>query len=211
MTRSQKRTTVLTAVLLTLALCFSLTADYFRLASRVRESVLRLHVIANSDSGADQTVKLLVRDALLKKGADLFDGSVTAEDAEARILPQKRLLEEEANRVLRENGCGYNAEVTVTTEFFDTRAYDEFTLPAGTYRAVKVVLGKGQGQNWWCVMFPPLCLPAATKEEAAEAFAPQDYRVLQPKKGYAVRFKLVEIWETLWEKLKAHASSLTPH
>ena len=202
MRQNEKRRLTLCALALTLALLSGIAADGLRLSGRLRENVLRLHVIANSDLERDQTVKLLVRDALLEKGAELFDGSVTALDAEARILPQTESLEAAARRVLEEQGCGYGARVTVTTEFFGTRAYGDLTFPAGTYRAVKVVLGEGKGQNWWCVMFPPLCLPAAQKRDGAvPAFSREEARFLQPRKGYRLRFRLAELWEELKEMI----------
>ena len=203
MFKNEKRRLSLCALLLTFALLAGIASDGLRLSGNLRENVLRLHVIANSDLERDQTVKLLVRDALLEKGADLFDGSVTSLDAEARSLPQTHALEKEARRVLKEQGCDYGARVTVTTEFFDTRAYGDLTFPAGTYRAVKVVLGEGKGRNWWCVMFPPLCLPAAQKRDGAvPAFSGEDARFLQPQKGYRLRFKLAELWEELKEMIK---------
>ena len=181
------------AVVLSAALAISAVTQYFINCREVRSDVLRLHVIAASDSEADQAVKLLVRDAVLAEGAAVFDGSVTAGEARQRLVPFLSRLEQTADRVLRENGLPYAATAQVVNEYFDTRAYDGVTLPAGRYQALKIVLGEGKGQNWWCVMFPPLCLPAATAEDDAYAvFSGDGAHVVQGEPEYEIRFKLVE-------------------
>ena len=154
--RTQKYLTAACALLLALSLTLCAVADYFNACAEVRTQVLRLHVIANSDSAADQNVKLLVRDALLCSGEALFSGSVTARDATEAITPRLAALEEQANAVLAENGMTYGAAAALVNEYFPTRTYENVTLPAGRYTALKIVLGEGKGQNWWCVMFPPL-------------------------------------------------------
>ena len=202
MCKQNRRTAALCALLLALLLAALSVCDYFAAAKQVRSDVLRLHVIANSDGAADQAVKLLVRDRLLAQAAELFQGDITPETAEQRLEPALPRLAAIAEAVLRENGMDYGAETMLTTEYFGTRAYGDFTLPAGTYLALKVVLGGGAGQNWWCVMFPPLCLPAAKGGVDAEAvFSEDEWRVLRPAEGYQIRFKLVEIYEWIKEKM----------
>lgn len=178
--------------------------DFIRAGESVREEVLRLHIIANSDSEADQEVKLRVRDAILQAGAAVFDGSVSAKEAEIKITPEMDHITARAEEILRENGFSYGAAAELSYEFFDTRAYGDVTLPAGNYRAVKIILGEGKGKNWWCVMFPPLCLPAAAQsEEAALAvFSPEEMHVIKPAGTYKVKFKIAEILQKLSEKLK---------
>lgn len=171
----------------------------------IRGQVLRLHVIANSDSEADQAAKLYVRDQLLLAGAGLFDGSVDAQTAEAMILPRVEELEACAYKALQARGLDYSVQVTVGEAYFNTRTYEEtgITLPAGRYQAVRVVLGEGGGQNWWCVMFPPLCLPAAAPRQTASLDAVLtggQLRVVKSNPKYEIRFKLVELWEMLLEK-----------
>lgn len=192
------------ALLLALTLSVCLIAEYFSACSTLRDGVLRLHVIASSDSEADQAVKLAVRDAVLKSGAEIFDGSVTAAEAESRITPYVGKIEAAANRVLREQGFPYTAKAAVVNEFFDTRQYEDITLPAGRYTAVKVVLGEGKGHNWWCVMFPPLCLPAAGEqsEEVYAVFDGDNTRIVSGESRYKVRFKVVELIERAIEKLR---------
>ncbi len=164
----------------------------------VRDDVIRLHILANSDSDADQSVKLAVRDALLESGETLFSGTVDKGNAAEALEAGKERLLSTAEKVLRENGFAYGAKIYLTEEYFQTRAYENFTLPAGKYLAVKVILGEGKGHNWWCVMFPPLCLPAAAECENVEAVLENDGAALiksDPK--YEIRFKIIEVIESL--------------
>ena len=164
--------------------------------AEVRDNVVRLHIIANSDSDADQTVKLLVRDALLESGAKLFSGAASVEDAEEILKTEKEEIISVAENVLRENGFDYSVSVNIEKEYFATRVYDGFTMPAGEYLAVKVIIGNGSGKNWWCVMFPPLCLPAASEKTDIDAILGADGAALiQSDSRYEMRFKIIEIYE----------------
>ncbi len=199
------KSTFLSILVLSFSLLFLCIIEYTADCSEVRDGVLRLHILASSDCEEDQSVKLLVRDALLQSGAEIFDGSVSADEAVEKISPEISFLEETANAVLRENGFNYNAEVTVTKEYFATRQYEDITLPAGEYTALKVVLGEGEGQNWWCVMFPPLCLPAASDiSDEYCVFSDDSAKVVSGNSRYAVRFKIVEWWEEI--KVKFNVS-----
>jgi len=173
----------------------------------IRGEILRLHVVANSDSELDQRAKLLVRDRLLQAGAALFGGSIDAVSAEAELTPHVAELEACARTALRELGLSYPVRVTLGEEYFGTRTYGEagLTLPAGRYRAVLVTLGEGGGRNWWCVMFPPLCLPAARPRSAVSLDAiltGGQLRVVKSNPKYEIRFKIVELWEALKEKCR---------
>lgn len=200
----RRRPLAFSSVLLVFTLIFCAVADFFVGCASVRENVLRLHVIASSDSAADQEVKLKVRDAVLENGAELFDGSVTAGQAEEKITPRLAEVEQTADRVLKENGFDYTASAMVVNEYFDVRQYGDLTLPAGKYHAVKIVLGEGRGQNWWCVMFPPLCLPAAEEkdEEAFAVFGGSNEKIVSGKKEYQIRFRIVEAAEKLLKRLR---------
>ena len=194
------------ALLLCAALLLSAAADYAANCRTVRAGVLRLHVTANSDSPADQAVKLQVRDAVLQAGASCFTDAESAAQAEERLAPALHTLRLTAERVLRENGCDYGAAAALTTEYFGTRSYGDVTLPAGRYRALRITLGSGEGKNWWCVMFPPLCLPAAEKQatDGDDVYAVWDgakNTVVRPENGYEIRFRLVELAQELWHKI----------
>lgn len=165
---------------------------------QVRGEVLRLHILANSDSEEDQALKLQVRDALLAETGELFAeaGDLAAATAAAQeALPQ---LEEAARQVMAQSGYPYDAHAQLVTMFFETRQYDGFTLPAGTYQAVRITLGQGGGHNWWCVMYPPLCIPAAAPDDSTEA---RDIVELGTQPGYQMGFALVEAWEELCNRL----------
>ena len=170
----------------------------------IRQDVLRMHVIANSDSTEDQAVKLKVRDAVLEAGEDLFDGTLTAEGAEQVLDSDIERLQNAAQNVLTENGFDYGVRVEIGKDYFNTRTYDgEVTLPAGEYEAVRVILGEGKGQNWWCVMFPPMCLPAAEADtEISDVLTQNEEDVVKSNPKYEARFKIVELFENFYRKIK---------
>ena len=185
------------AIGLIIAIVFSIigfSAD----CKQVRSNVVRLHILADSDCDADQNVKLLVRDALLESGADIFSGTTTVSDASDALEKEKEKLIETAEKVLRENGFDYGVTITLEREYYTTRTYENYTLPAGEYLSMKVILGKGEGHNWWCVMFPPLCLPAASSSTDIDAIlGPDGAKLIQSNPKYEMRFKIVEVFETV--------------
>lgn len=193
------------SVLAALLICFVLNISSFSEECRnIRSKMLRMHVIANSDSDIDQELKLKVRDAVLAEGKEIFDGSVTADDAKSKILPETERLRKAALTVIENEGFSYDVKITVGNEYFNTRTYDNsVTLPAGYYTAVKVIIGEGKGHNWWCVMFPPMCLPAASKEcEISDVLEKDEVRIVEGGSKYKFKFKIVEIYEKISEKLK---------
>lgn len=197
----------LVSLLIAVVLYCAFSVTYFASVSgEIRESVVRLHILADSNSQMDQQVKLKVRDALLEKNTELLSSKVTPENAEEYFKNSKDELEKCANEVLKENGFDYTAKITLGKEYYTTRVYEELTFPAGTYTSVKVVLGSGEGKNWWCVMFPPLCVPAATGEITTdsavdlEEYLDEDGKKIVSSKGkFKVGFKVVEIYEKLFK------------
>ena len=170
---------------------------------KIRDNVIRLHVIANSDSEADQTVKLKVRDALLECGKEMFSGNVDVNNAEEKLNLYKKTLIETADKVLAENGMEYKSDISLKEEYFATRQYDEFTMPAGEYLALKVILGEGSGKNWWCVMFPPLCLPAASENKDLNVvFSENGADIVGNSNRYVIKFKIVELFEEIKQKIE---------
>ncbi len=175
--------------------------------NNIKDSVLRLHIVANSDSQADQNLKIKVRDRLLKEGK-LYLGNAENE-SEALTFASKNLplLQKAAQEEIEENGYNYCVNVSLGQAWFNTREYDDVTLPAGEYEALKVVIGEGKGKNWWCVMFPPMCVSAA--EEVASDSGPltellnddEEDLVMNGQK-YRVKFKSVEVYESIKEKVK---------
>ena len=128
------------------------------------QKIIRLHVVANSDSAEDQRTKLLVRDSVLRQTQDALCG---AEDPVSALLERLPEIERAANETLQALGSQDTARVSLRSELFPTREYDTFRLPAGVYRSLRVSIGKAEGQNWWCVVFPSLCLSASAEDFVA--------------------------------------------
>lgn len=194
----RKRTRILAllgAVVLTLSLCTLLQVQQQRMASKL----LRLHVVANSDSGQDQAIKLCVRDAVLRAAKQLTGSAPDPVQAVAQGLEQ---IEAAANDALRQQGRDETAAVSLRRELFPTRTYETFSLPAGVYPSLRVTIGQGQGHNWWCVIFPALCV-AATSEELAQAaaaggFSAAEIGLMTQKNGsFVVKFRALELLQTL--------------
>ncbi len=193
-----------TAVAISLYMAFSCT--YFTAAAgTVKKDVVRLHILANSNSEIDQEVKLKVRDALLETNASILSDNVTKENAKEHFENSKDILLKTAKETLKENGVEYDVEITLGEEYFETRQYGNLTFPAGQYTALKVVLGEGEGKNWWCVMFPPLCVPAAdgieTNENTADYLTESGEKIVNGGEKYVVKFKFLEIYEEFRNKL----------
>ena len=173
--------------------------------SFIRENTLRLHILANSDSPADQALKLKIRDAVLSCSGELFSGCDTRQKMISAAQEQLPKIQQVAEQTVLHNGYELPVTVSVTDMFFETRRYDHVILPAGTYTAVRIELGAAAGKNWWCVLYPPLCVSAAqtgfTKEEAqiSDSLLQQD-----ALPHYRARLAVVEWWETLcrWAKEK---------
>lgn len=163
---------------------------------QLTDNVLRLHVVANSDSAEDQAIKLKVRDAVLTAAEAVIAGAEDKTQAQTMLAAHLENLEAAANTVLDELGCTDRAQVTLTEEAFSTREYDTFTLPAGVYDALRVTIGEGQGRNWWCVVFPSLCIPAASEnvEDAAAGagFSDSLSGAITGQPRYQVRFFLMD-------------------
>ena len=164
--------------------------------------LIRLHVVANSDSQADQALKLLVRDAVLEEAQACLKGCAAAETAEERLTQLLPELEALAASTAAEQGFDYPARATLAWEAYPTREYATFSLPAGRYLSLRVTLGAGEGHNWWCVVFPPLCLSATTEDFTGSALeagltGEEVSLITRESGGYAVRFKLIEWVERL--------------
>lgn len=199
---------LLASVAVVLSLYISASTVFFCASvGSVRENVVRLHVVANSNSPQDQQVKLKVRDALLKKNNAMLSGEVNKDNALEYFIASKEELLNTANEALKDNNCDYGAEITLGTEYYTTRQYGNLTFPAGEYTSLRVVLGEGQGKNWWCVMFPPLCIPVAGDIEAdenktADVLTPGGEEIVSSNGKYVVKFKLLEIYEEIKQSLK---------
>ena len=168
------------------------------------DSVIRFHVIANSDSREDQTLKLAVRDRVLEQAQAVYPENATLPQARAALEGALDQLAQAGQAVVEEQGYDYQVTARMEQCWFPTKEYDGFALPAGEYTALRVVIGEGQGQNWWCVAFPPLCLGAAgeTVDTAAQAgyFTPEQVSlVTEENTGYVLKFKGMELLGELKE------------
>ena len=168
---------------------------FFGSCSKLYDDVLRVHIKANSDTAADQSLKLAIRDRVVGECSSYYDGCDGKEDA-LRIT-QERLGEIEAiaRDEIREHGFDYAVSAEIGEAYFHTRAYDDFTMPAGWYDALRVTIGEGKGENWWCVMYPALCVGAACRDEMREKLDEGEYRVVTTDR-VDFRFKAVEYWES---------------
>jgi len=168
----------------------------------VYEKTLRLHVIAHSDSEEDQALKLAVRDAVLDRLTPMLEACESRREAVTVAETHLSEITAEAERVAAERGFGYGASATVGIEVYPERSYGSFRLPAGEYCSLVIRLGDGKGQNWWCVLFPPLCTGAAEvrDELAAVGFTPAQIRLLTDSENpkYVLRFKLLEWLESVF-------------
>jgi stage II sporulation protein R len=166
----------------------------------IYDNVLRLHVLANSDSSEDQTLKLEVRDRILEETATLFEDCKSKDEAREAVESNLDKIREIAEQTVREEGYDYDVSVSLGEEEYPTKNYEECCFPAGEYLSLRVMIGEAEGENWWCVLFPPLCIDAAG--ESREVFAEvgltdEQYSFItetdNPK--YKVRFKLLEVIE----------------
>ena len=169
----------------------------------VRDNVVRVHILANSDSEEDQALKLKVRDTVTAAGAGLLDGVTDRDEAERRLREALPQLAEAAQQCVEREGFSYSVTAELTDMYFTTRTYDSGTFPAGRYHTVRFAIGEAKGHNWWCVMYPPLCVSAATDTDSLSDVLPDGAcDVVENAPRYAVRFKIVEWLETLIERLR---------
>lgn len=195
------------AVSIGLVLCIIFNVVSFGAScSKIRGDVLRLHIIANSDSKTDQALKLKVRDAILLSGYDIFDGNDTLDEAKIKIAENLDKIKSIAVKTLRKEGCKDDVFVHFERTYFNTRYYKNFTLPAGEYEALRVIIGKGEGHNWWCVMFPPLCLAASDDIDSLKCLTKDEKKLITSRPKYEVRFKCVEIYEKIKEYMEKSKS-----
>lgn len=164
----------------------------------IYNSVIRLHVIAASDSDSDQALKLKVRDAVLSGLSTLSEGCSSKSEAEEKLASQLDEIRAVALETLAAECCDCQVSVSLGKEKYPQKSYDGVCFPAGEYTSLRIVIGEGEGKNWWCVLFPQLCLAGAKNAEAAfveVGLTPEQYRVITetdvPK--YKLRFKIIDI------------------
>lgn len=163
----------------------------------IRKDVFRLHILANSDTDKDQNLKLKVRDAVLEYTEKLYKNSNTKEEAEVLTSKNLQNIANVAKQVIVDNGYNYNVTCQIEDVYFNTRTYENVTMPSGTYRALQIKIGNAKGENWWCVMYPSLCVGASTDYKALDdKLNDKEYDTLVNEKTQ-YKFKIVEIYERI--------------
>ena len=192
-----KKTFKIISLSLALILCSAFLIGVSRFdntCDELRDNVLRLHILANSDTDIDQNVKLKVRDAVLKECDAVLKDSTDIEDAVETAKQNTDKFVSAANSVLAAENCDYSESVSEKKDNYTTRNFDKFTLTAGEYNSVVVSLGEGAGKNWWCIMYPSVCLSAAG-DLSSVGTEPQE--VAQSQEKYIVKFWIVELYEKI--------------
>lgn len=201
----QKR--ILTATLVLCAVLLFVGLFPVHGEAEIYDTVVRLHVLANSDSEEDQALKLRVRDAVLKVTTPLLAECKTQEAAATALEANRKAIQAAAEDVIRQAGRKDTVTLLLDTEDYPERTYDSFCFPAGSYLSLRVCIGDAEGQNWWCCLFPPICLGSSTvsPDDAEDAFisvglTPSQYKIITEtdRPVYKVRFKLLELLQGLW-------------
>ena len=192
-------------ILLSLFILISAISYVDAVSNNIADSVFRLHVIANSDSKEDQELKLKVRDELLSYMNIISKDSTNKQEAMQIANEHKEEFIQIAEKVIKENGYNYTVNVQIGKADFPTKYYGDITLPAGTYDALKVQIGEAKGQNWWCVMFPPLCfvdvstgiVPDNSKQELKQSLDNEEYDLISKTDNNEIsfKFKIVELFQ----------------
>lgn len=196
---------VFKSVLCGFIICFALSmTDFDAQSKEISNEVFRLHILANSDSEEDQNLKLSVRDKVQEFCRNIYGSAKTKEDAE-RIIKDKlpEIIETAQNEVYRK-GYDYIVNGEIVNMYFTNRVYDNITLPAGDYDAVRLTIGEGRGHNWWCVMFPPICISAADNTADISDVLSDEQTKLVTDGGYEYKFKIYEVYQDLMEKISAN-------
>ena len=162
----------------------------------LKDNLIRLHVVANSDSGEDQCIKLQVKDAIVSYLQPIMEQFPTKEEAMEYIRSNLSVIQDLSNQVLEKLGVKERAQVTLEPEAFDMRVYDTFSLPSGVYDALRIEIGEGNGKNWWCVVFPSLCLPVSGEgfetEAVSAGFSETLTNTIRHNGEYRLRFFLLD-------------------
>ncbi len=190
-----------------LAICFGLIcaimlsmSRFDTLCDELRNNVFRLHILANSNSNEDQALKLKVRDAVLRVSEDCFSQCKDSKQAINCANSNIDIFKEAALSVIKEDGYNYDVQIDIAPSYFENRRYDTFMLPAGEYMALNIKIGEAKGKNWWCVMFPAVCIGASAGIE--EGVSKESAELANSPENYVFRFKTVEIYQDIKKYFK---------
>lgn len=186
-----------------LCIAFVLTVIYSVIpfqaeCNQISNEVFRLHILANSDSEEDQNLKLKVRDRLLKYTDEIFNSASSSQEAESLAKENLQKLEAIAQDEVYANGYDYEVKAEIVNMYFTTRYYDRYTMPSGMYDALRITIGSGEGHNWWCVMYPSICLSAAVdSDEKVDNTFSKEQREIVKGNECQYKFKIVEVFEKI--------------
>ncbi|MGN0458288.1 MAG: stage II sporulation protein R [Eubacterium sp.] len=197
----KKRLFLFAPVFLSIVILICTLTPSVAMSESISEKVFRLHIIANSDDEADQKLKLKVRDSVLDCSQSIFKSCKTVDEAKNASKSNIPLFTEIARDTIKQNGYTYDVKVEVAKAFFDTRVYDGFTLPAGEYDSLRIIIGEGRGHNWWCVMYPSVCLSGCVDD--FDAVLTKDEKNMITKNKYIIKFKTVEIYERIKNQINS--------
>lgn len=193
---------ILVSALLIIYVCISAVSYTHAVTTDIADSVFRLHVIANSDSAEDQNLKYIVRDKVIEYMSSISQNASSKEDVIEIAKANLDKIQAIASQTIRENGYTYSVNVEVGNFSFPSKRYGDITLPPGYYDALRIKIGEAEGQNWWCVMFPPLCfvdvtsgvVPDESKEIMKENLSKEEFDLISKNSNEVkVKFKIVEV------------------
>ncbi|WP_373600082.1 stage II sporulation protein R [Paraclostridium bifermentans] len=186
-----------------------------KLSNNYKDKLIRFHVLANSDSEKDQELKLKVRDEVIKYLQPMLEKSRSIQESESIILRESNNLKNISKNIIEENGYNYDVKVNLEYSKFPAKQYSNVVLPAGEYKSLRIIIGEGEGKNWWCVMFPPLCfvdenngvIDKETDEKLQDVLTEEEYELiagenLNKSENKKMKFKIVEIIDKLKNKSK---------
>lgn len=195
--KSKKISWALILICVLFAFAIFLSAEYN--SSKYAENILRFHVIANSDTMQDQALKLKVRDAVGCKVSDLAERATNAQETANVVAEHSEEIIKAAEECIKKEGFDYKVSIEIGEFYFPTKHYSKMSLPAGEYDAVRIIIGEGNGENWWCVLFPPLCFSNGNAVEDFDA---------ENKEKVTVKFKITEVFQeikfdikNMWQKI----------
>lgn len=180
---------------------FTYITPFIKTSESISQDVFRLHILANSDSQEDQALKLKVRDDILNESQYMFNSCNSMDEIIEKCSRNLDFFRKTAKKCIEKNGYDYDVNVYIDEEYFNTREYENITLPGGIYNALKIEIGEAKGHNWWCVMFPAICLSSVTDDEINEILTDEEIELIHSNNKYEIRFKIVEVYEKIKSKL----------
>lgn len=203
MSIKRKKIFLFSALIIIVSVCI-ITSCSLYMRDCLSQKIVRLHVLANSNSELDQALKISVRDRILSEGRKIFSDTENAAECQKLLSQSLPLLEAAAADEIQKNGFDYPVKITNGNYYFPMKSYSSFALPAGNYDAVRVEIGAAEGENWWCVMFPPLCFVNGSAEEKAlsTVLSPEEIEFISAEGGISVKFKIADFFEQSVNSIK---------